>query len=75
MIKLEKLTAERISNKPLRELVEKLKSGPCTEVDILRMTPDTAQQMYNDGPGHTDHTDYSDHTDTSTDPGHSDYCD
>lgn len=73
MIRLEELATESISNRSLRELVEKLKSGPCTEVDILRMTPNTAQQMYGDG--HTDHTDYTDHTDTSSDPGHSDYCD
>ena len=73
MIELEKICSSNIQNSPLRALVEQLQNGLRSEVDVLRMTPETAQKSWHH---HTDHSDYSEqkHTDSSN-PQHGDYCD
>lgn len=76
MIELEKICSSNIKNSPLRTLVEQLQGGYRSDVELLRITPDTAQKIPSQWHHHTDHSDYTEnkHTD-SAQPQHSDYCD
>lgn len=73
-LKLENIREDKIVNPYLKDLVAGLKIGIARGIDLVRMTPLSAQiNQYTDSPGHTDHTDYSAHQDST--PPHGDYCD
>ena len=71
-----KINLNNVENPHLKKLLEQLQGGHCSEVDVLRMTPQSAQKMPLDWNHHQDHSDYTEnkHTDSSQ-PSHGDYCD